>query len=123
MVRIDTDEQIVWIELPGILGIKEIEAAVDQLLDHPDHRDGMDEIWDFRHTNFVNIGAEQLRSFAIFVASRLDRLANRVVYVPGRDLEYGIVRMWEAYAEEEAPQERKILHDIDAAREWLLVRR
>jgi len=119
MVQIDREKNIAMIEIQGQPTILNIREIVESLLFNPDHQDGMDELWDFRHASLANFTVEDLMSLAVFLTQHLDRLGKRVALVVGRDLEYGIGQMWGAYAEESAPRERRLFRCMDEAFVWL----
>ena len=119
MIRIDASDKIAWIEMHGVLQITEIADMVDELIAHPDHIQSMDEIWDFRRACFSEISLDDLDWLAKFVGERLPHLAKNVVYITKGDLEFGMTRMWEAYSEKDAPQNRLVVKNIDKALDWL----
>ena len=119
MIRIDHEKAMVVVEIHEKPTTMDIQEAIKAILDNPDHVDGMDEVWDFRHASLTDFTVDNLQSLAMFVSQHLDQLARRTALVVGRDLEHGIARMWIAYAEERAPQERRIFRDVEAALEWL----
>jgi len=79
----------------------------------------MDEVWDFRNASLANFTVEDLVSLAPSLSQHLDRLGRRVALVVGRDLEYGVGQMWGAYAEENAPRERRLFRCMEEACGWL----
>lgn len=119
MVRIDLEKSIAVIELQGKLTILNVHETVEALLSNPDHKDGMNEVWDFRNASLANFTVEDLTSLAPFLTLHLDRLGKRAALVVGRDLEYGIGQMWSAFAEERAPRERRLFRTMEEAYLWL----
>ena len=77
MITIYRERAIAIIEIHGTPTIEDIKETIDALLKHPDHLDGMDEIWDFRQAAMASFTAEDLRTLALFVKQHLDRLARR----------------------------------------------
>ncbi len=108
------------VELHGSLQRADIERAILALLAHPAYVGGMNELWDFRNAHIARIQASDLMALARFVALHLERLGKRTAIVVGRDVDYGVARMWEGYAEQAAPQERRVFRDRDEAMAWLV---
>ena len=124
MVKIDLEKNIAFIDVGGTPTHIEIQASIDALLKHPDHRDGMDEIWDFRTASMTSFNENELRLLADFVKKRLPKLARHVAHVIAKDVDYGIGRMWMAYAEmSDAEQERELFHSMEEAVAWVISRK
>lgn len=119
-VQIDLESAIALVDVGEASSTAEIINAIETLLAHPDYVDGMDSIFDYSRCDFSKLSAENLKSVAHFLVPHLPRLAKRINLVVGRDLEYGLARMYGVYAEDIAPRERHIFRDIDSAREWFL---
>lgn len=119
MIQIDLKRNLAVIEIHGQPTIVNICEIVETLLSNPDHTDGMDEVWDFRDASLANFSIEDLTFLAPFLARHLDRLGRRAALVVGRDVEYGIGQMWEAFAKEYAPRERRLFRTMEDAFLWL----
>ena len=121
MIKIDLVKNIAFIEVGGTPTHIEIQEAIIELLKHPDHTDGMDEVWDFSKASVKSFNEKELGILANFVKERLPRLAKRTALVVAKDLDYGIGRMWMSYAEmSDAIQERQLFRNIEEAVEWLV---
>ena len=119
MVRIDREKKIAVLEIQGTTTFLNIHEIIEALLSHPEHTDGMDEVWDFRDASLANFTAEDLIAIAALLTQHLDRLGRRAALVVGRDLEYGIGQMWRAFAEENAPRDRRLFRSMEEAFAWL----
>lgn len=119
-IQIDRESAIALVDVGEASSTAEIINAIEALLTHPDYVDGMDSIFDYRRCDFSKLSAENLKSVAHFLVPHLSRLAKRINLVVGRDLEYGLARMYGVYAEDIAPRERHIFRDIGSARKWFL---
>ena len=119
MIKIDHEKSIAIIEISGTPKMSDIKQKIIDLMGNPEHFDGMDELWDFRNASLASLTAENIQALSSFVGENLDKLAQRTALVVRRNLEYGIGRMWEAYAEVDAPQKRKLFRDIEEAIDWL----
>lgn len=119
-IQIDSESAIALVNVGEASSTVEVTKAIEALLAHPDYVDGMDSIFDFRRCDFSKLSTEDLKSIARFLVPHLPRFAKRVNLVVGRDLEYGLARMYGVYAEDIAPSERRIFRDTDTAQEWFL---
>ena len=121
MIKIDLVKNIAFIEVGGTPTHIEIQESINELLKHPDHTDGMDEIWDFRTASMISFNEKELNILAGFVKEHLPKLAKRTALVIAKDLDYGIGRMWMSYAEiSDAIQERQLFRNFEEAVEWLV---
>lgn len=120
MIKIDLEKNIAFIEVAGTPIHIEIQEIIEELLRHPDHVEGMDELWDFRKASLVSFDKEKLQSLGSFVRENLPKLAKRVAYVIAGEKDYGIGRMWLGYAEiAGANQERELFKTVEDAEKWL----
>ena len=120
MIKIDLEKNIASIQINGTPTYLELKEYIDAILTHPDHRDGMDEIWDFSNASLLSLYEKELRILAVFVEERLPKIAKRVAYVIADDVDYGIGRMWMVYAvKSDAHQERKLFRTMEEAIDWL----
>lgn len=119
MIVIDQERAVAVIRITGKPALDDIQNGIEKLLANPNHIDGMDEIWDFRDADMTAFKGHSLTSLSLFVGRNLDRLAKRTALVISRDVDYGIGRMWQTFAEQKAPQERHLFRNIDEAYNWL----
>ncbi len=119
-VEIDTELAIVVVDVGKVTQLSDLQDAVLAMLGHPEHIDGMDTIFDFRQADLTFATKEIIEAYARWLAPYLPRIAKRVATVVQRDLEFGIVRMWNTHAEGISDQQRMIFRDMESAREWLL---
>lgn len=123
MVSIDQEKGLAVIRAQGALQLQDFHALTETLIDHPDFRPEMDSIWDFRQADLSCFDAGKLHNLALFMLPRLKQLPKRHAIIVGRELEYGIMRMWDVIAQRETPQERRLFWDYDEGVEWLLTSR
>lgn len=122
-ITIDKVSKIAIVDVGEACKISDMQEATTALLAHPDHIDNMESIFDFRNANLESITSRDMKIYAKWLAPYVPRLALRIAILVARDLEFGIVRMWDVYSENDAPQQRKVFRDMDKAREWLLSER
>lgn len=122
-ITIDKASKIAIVDVGEACSISDIQKATTAMLAHPDHIDKMESIFDFRNANLASITSRDMERYAKWLAPHIPRLALRTAILVTRDLEFGIIRMWNVYSENDAPQQRKVFRDMDKAREWLLSER
>ncbi len=101
----------------GKLRIDDAIAAVKALWADPDWP-GRAVVWDFRTAEF-ELGSPDISEIARFVlAEQRDPPPAKVAFVTGREVDFGMGRMFEAYREERRT-ELRILRDYEDALRWL----
>ncbi len=78
-------------------------------------------LWDFTEADLSNITSEEFRGIASEVKKRSEiRMDGKTALVFGRDLEFGLGRMFQAFSEIEGVLfEYMSFRDIVEARKWL----
>ncbi len=119
-IHIDTQPAIAMINMAGMSGYSDLKRAVIALLEHPEHVDCMETIYDLRNAKLESITASDMSEFARWLVPYMARLSKRLAIVVNGDLEFGIVRMWISYSEGIISQDRMIFRDMESAKKWLL---
>ena len=120
MIEINVNDHLAVVTIRGSGGLADLQMETEHLLNHPEHTPGMDEIWDLRDGMLVGGSPSEMLQHVDFIQQRRSRLADRVAFVIGSKLQYGLIRMWESYSETETHQENRIFDYVVSAREWLL---
>ena len=120
MIRFERDGRLAVIVITGTPGPDDVLAALLELLEDPRHTPGMIELWDYRESSLVNFNSDSLKILATKVGPYLERAAARVALVAGSDVDFGVLRMWEVYAEDGAPRTRRVFRTMDEAYAWLI---
>ena len=120
MVTIDTDsvEGIVVGTASGPLTLEEIReaaAAVWSDVEGPRIR----ILWDVRDAQFT-LSANEVRSLAEFAKQHSPFSNLRMAFVVARDLEFGLVRMFEVFREAESAR-TAVFRDRQQALGWLAI--
>lgn len=99
--------------------------AYEDLLDYrrrvegsPDYHPGFHQLFDTRPTSIIDISGDALRTFAGFGQSGERRFA-RVAILVGRDVDYGISRVFQAYAGHHDQNTLRIIRDPVEAWRWI----
>lgn len=87
---------------------------------HPEWKPGMNLLLDHRQLNSNELGSEEVRKLASsgFVFKGLTR-ETRIATVVETRLGFGLMRMWEAYVENESPTHHRIFETPEEAAQWL----
>jgi hypothetical protein len=85
----------------GRVGRQEIENLIGELLAHPDWEPGGKLLVDYSEAMADPITAGEVQSIAKEVTLQRGRFGHaRCAHLVARDLEYGMIRMWEAFVDE-----------------------
>ena len=93
--------------------IKECTAKMWQLQEGPSVR----VLWDLRAAEF-DLSAREVRESAAFAKRNSPYGALRMAFVASQQVEFGLLRMWEAYRDEEGAQ-IAVFREREQALEWL----
>ena len=94
--------------------IKECIATMWRLHEGPAIR----ILWDLREAKF-NLSASEVRDSAEFAKEHSPYGELRMAFVVAKDLEFGLLRMWEAFRDTESAQ-ISVFRDKERALEWLV---
>jgi hypothetical protein len=100
----------------GVLRINEAQEAVAALWKIPGST-GKPTVWDFREAQ-LDISSSGLRKLAQFVLeNQPETPPSKVAFVAGRDLDFGMSRMFEVFREDPRTAFR-VFRDYDEAISW-----
>jgi hypothetical protein len=120
VVTIDTDpvEGVVVGTVSGLLTLEEMrEAAAAIWRDVEGPRIRM--LWDLREARFT-LSEGEIRAMADFSKQRSPYSHLRMAFVVARDLEFGLVRMFEVFREAESAR-TAVFRDMQQALGWLAI--
>jgi len=114
----DTERNMAVIRLSGRLSSEIILRAFDDAVAHHDYRKGMGRVWDFREADLSALDAGTVTEMAQY-STRFPPGINdvKVAFVTGRDLEYGLSRMFEMASKSATPI--RVFRSMDDARDWM----
>jgi len=119
MVNIDINEDYVKITYTGKISIENIKKAIEELHENPKRRSKMNSLWDLRNTDLKDVKSRDLKELAYFISNKKEKISSKIAIVVGKDVDFGVARMWEVYAEI-VPRERKVFRNMDEAIIWLV---
>ncbi len=117
-VTFDADSGIWVFELSGVVTPAEIRAAYDRMRRTPDFDPRAPRLWDARQTtSSQHYGSADLRHISRETGSDVP---HRVAIVVARDVDFGLARMYEAFAEaDQQLAETFVFRDLGEALAWL----
>lgn len=119
MVNVDINEDYVKITYTGKISIENIKKAIEELHENPKRRSKMNSLWDLRNTDLKDVKSRDLKELAYFISNKKEKISSKIAIVVGKDVDFGVARMWEVYAEI-VPRERKVFRNMDEAIIWLV---
>jgi hypothetical protein len=119
-IHVDRSKGRVTIKLAGPITMELIKSVVEGFMRHPEFHPGDDVLWDFRETTISDVSADALRDVVSFIERRLERRGAdyKVALAASTDLEFGLARMYEAFADR-MPFRVMVFRDLDKAITWL----
>jgi hypothetical protein len=100
----------------GVLGLDDAKAGASAVWENPDWR-GKPLVWDFRSAE-LEFAAPQVRELAQFILdSQPSPPPPKVAFVTGRDVDFGMVRMFEVFRAGPSTEVRAF-RDYDEALSW-----
>jgi len=115
-LQLDPDSGVIVATCSGDLGIDDGKAAAADLWGKPEWS-GRPVIWDFRQAR-LNVHAPQVRQFAQFVLQHQPMTPPyKVAMVTGRDVDFGLARMFEVFREHPSTEVRTF-RDFSEAMSW-----
>ncbi len=101
------------LSMPDLLG------ALDRITGHPLFQPGANALWDLSEVTVADADAKEFRELVVEVCKSIEGRGTgyKVAIVVPRDVDYGVARMYEAYASE-LPIELRVLRSSGDAWEW-----
>jgi hypothetical protein len=117
---IDPNSGVIVHAVSGDVLPDDLLRALDGIVDHPLYQLGSDALWDFSAAAVSNLEGKELRNLVRGVRERLSVRGTgfKVALVAPRDIDYGLARMYEAYASE-LPISLSVFRSSGDAWDWL----
>lgn len=114
----EEERNFVVIRQTGRLDRGAILAAFDAAVTHERYRSGMGRLWDYREADLSGFGTDAIRDMAQHSLRYPPGINDvRVAFVTGRDLEYGLSRMFEMSSRAKTPI--KVFRSMTEAEAWM----
>jgi hypothetical protein len=115
-IEVDADSGIAIGKCSGVLGLADAKAGASTLWQDAAWP-GVAVVWDFRDAQLDTTGPEVFELAQYINAHQRSPAPARVAFVTSRDVDYGQVRIFEAYRERPGT-EVQVFRDMDAAVDW-----
>lgn len=115
-VQVEPETGVAIICCSGVMGRADAEEGATALWRAPGWA-GKSAIWDFRDARF-DLSSAEVREMAQFILRHQPvPPPSRVAFVTGRDVDFGLARMYEAHREDSRTAFR-VFRDYDEAVRW-----
>lgn len=119
-IHIDDAKAMTTLRFTGRVTASEVLEALVQLTAHAGYRAGMARLWDGREADL----SEMTRDDFLLLAHALRPIQSpspgvRVALLVSRDIDFGIMRMFESWEGDDLPAAIRVFRDLQAAEAWL----
>ena len=119
VVKADAAEGVVTIAVDGVPDIAEIRDVIIKTWSDPVFQSTARGLWDLRNADLSGISAAELRTVADLEENRRPDLPrSRIALVVSREVDFGMLRMLEAFLPE-STLDYHVFRDFDDAWHWL----
>ena len=118
--NIDVASGLVTFTVNGKATYEGLIRALKEMLDDPNFRKGANNFWDFRNVDSDSLTSVDIRGFASFIEKNKERCGEgyKVAFVVARDVDFGLARIYEAYADR-LPFTVMVFRSMDEALSWI----
>jgi hypothetical protein len=118
-LHFDQDKNIAYIRLSGHLSREVILNAFDAAVADERYQKGMGRLWDFREADLSGLSPSTIESMAKH-STKFPAGINdvKVAFVVGRELEFGLVKMFEAFSLD-AMTKISTFYSMEGAEAWM----
>jgi hypothetical protein len=114
------DASLFSVRASGCATVAGFEAYLEETLEHPSWRPGMNLLADLRELDTRDLSGDDVRTVAALYRRASERLGNgRCAVVISTPASFGLARMWELYSKDAINLRVGVFRSIDEAREWL----
>ena len=108
------------IELAGQFDLQDLESCYVEILNHPNWVVGLDILWDARKCTFAHLGKDNLHAITGMTSKyKEQRGEGRAAWVVGRDIDFGISRMFELLSKDTVIFDFHVFKTIQEAQDYL----
>lgn len=103
----------------GEITFEEIKSSYEELIKYPDFQNDMVAIWDIRDADASKFDSQNVIRLARYFETQIkNRAEYKVAVIVGRDLEYGLSRMYQVAAAD-LPVKIGIFINLEDAKKWV----
>lgn len=121
LTTIDAAAGIVTHKVTGDLLFEDVRQAYAIRTGHPEFRPEMGILWDLSEANASRMTSSDIRRIAGLNKARLKKngVRYKAAFIAPRDIEYGLSRMYEMFADASLVENR-VFRTHEEARRWLV---
>jgi len=118
--KIDAETGLRTHVLIGSVSQEEVEEALEEVYSRSGFLPDADTLCDLREADLGQLSHAVIKSIADYVAkNRGAKSGARTAIVVGRNLAFGLARMYEQMLEAQSPSDVAVFRDMDEAMAWL----
>lgn len=116
----DPETGILTFSAAGVCSMEEFVTTVERAQGTPAYWPGVSILWDCRELDGSIMDDDAMREIVTFDEKHAGKRGRgRPAFVCSRDLEFGLLRMFQAFADR-LPTEFRVFRDYEEATAWLL---
>lgn len=117
--EINLEKNLRYHIVKGVFDVNELSEYLKGLYNSLDSGSEMKSCWDLRDADFTSISTEDVQATMEYVSQNWGKDKTRAAFVVSRDLEYGMLRMYQTMMELNNPSEVSVFRDMSEARKWV----
>ena len=118
-LQIDQEKNIAFIKLTGQPSREDIVQAFDAAVQDEKYKKGMGRLWDFRDADLSSFDTATIVDLAQHSLKYPPGINDvKVAFVTGKDIDYGLSRMFEMASASKTPI--NVYRSMDEAKKWMM---
>ena len=118
-LQIDQEKNIAFIKLTGQPSREDIVQAFDAAVQDEKYKKGMGRLWDFRDADLSSFDTATIVDLAQHSLKYPPGINDvKVAFVTGKDIDYGLSRMFEMASASKTPI--NVYRSMDEAEKWMM---
>jgi len=120
-ITIDKEKNIAYIKMSGKITPNEFIDKYSEIIESNEYEMSMNRIWDLRDTELhqiENVEIHRVAEETKKIGGKINKV--KVALVVGTDVNYGMSRMFAAYAQNNAHRDIQVFRSMEEAEGWIL---
>ena len=120
-LKYDTENRILLVTVTERFVVDEIASAFDQIATSSEYPPNVDAIWEFQEVDFRPTNQEIVLKIISLSKKHPQRAGCKVAWIaPKGSVAFGMLRMYQSFAESNLPLQFKIFQDYSESEQWIL---